>query len=345
MSVQDIIFAAGGSTSSTVRIANFNNVLFGHNDVGGVAYTWDGTGYGTKYPNILNKQMRSVTFAPDGKTVLSGSQYGLSSTEWSVDGFGSTTQIATVPNVDRNIVFHPSGSYAVMCTYDGYSNQPFLRVVSYNSVTSNYDIVTKPSSPTGWRQTLAFSPNWNILLMAGYKSLRAYTWDNINRVPGQLLYSVDTGTAGDNVKMSLNTKTGDIALATNNSGSSPGNVNIYPYSSNGFGTKYINPKKWSITRDVKFSTDGNSIAISGDKTIDVYEWIAGTGFGTLISTKTYGSAIKTFEFSPSSDALCVSVDVSPFVYMYEYDSTAGIGNEYPRTSPDFKYAPTLIAFN
>lgn len=326
-------------------------MLFGHNTGGGIAYKWDGTGYGTKYPNKLNKEMGAVAFAPDGKSVLSGISYrgALFSTEWSVDGFGSTTQIANVPDVDRNIVFHPSGSYAVMCTYDGYNDHPFLRVVSYNSVTSNYDIVTKPSSPTGWRQTLAFSTDGNILFMVGYKSLRAYAWDDINRVPGQLIHSIALSTTHDYYHISINSKTGDVLVCADAMGSNYGVVAIYPYS-NGFGTKYTNPTNWprlvGVSVRSKFSPDGNSIAIAFGGTVEVYEWFTGTGFGALLSTKTYSPlTIVNVEFSPLGDALCVTVGGSPFVYMYEYNSTTGIGNEYPRPSPDFTYAPTLIAFN
>ena len=293
--------------------------------------------------------MDLVAIAPDGKSVLTGlypaGGGGLFSTEWSVNGFGSSAQIATVPNVDRNIVFHPSGSYAVMCTYDGYSNHPFLRVVSYNSVTSNYDIVTKPSSPTGQRQTLAFSTDGIILFMAGYQSLRAYAWDDINRVPGQLIHSIALSTSHDYYHISINSKTGDVLVCADTAGSKYGVVFIYPYS-NGFGTKYTNPTNWLRLVRSKFSPDGNSIAITFGGTVEVYEWVTGTGFGALLSTKTYSPlTIVNVEFSPLGDALCVIVSGSPFVYMYEYNSTTGIGNEYPRPSPDFTYAPTLIAFN
>lgn len=311
------------------------------------AYKWNAIGYGSQYPapvwGVNDNDIRDIVFAPDGKSVIVSGNNNPIFLEWSTNGFGLSDYSVNLSQGDRNIAIHPSGSCIAMCVYNGYNHHPYLKVLKYNPNTFKFDTIVPNTSPTGWKQSLVFSADGNILFTVGpfntFAGLVAYAWDNVTLTPGKLLHSTTAiGPQGDDINISLNSKTGDIATSSSQT------VSVKSYNS-GFGS-YSNPKIWvGKSACAKFSPDGNSIAIKNSKTIEVYSWIEGTGFGSLLSTKTYSGDILQFEFSPTGDAICISSTTTQKVFMYEFDSSTGIGNEYPQMSPALTFAPTHIAFN
>jgi len=107
-------------------------------------------------------------------------------------------------------------------------------------------------------------------------------------------------------------------------------VSTYPWSTEGFGTKFANPTSTDLTSGVSvaFHPRGNAIATAGGPLgpgISVYPW-DGLGFGTKYTSPT--TAVSTYEtvFSPAGDAIFVGL----IAYAW---SSAGFGTQYANVLP------------
>jgi alpha-tubulin suppressor-like RCC1 family protein len=133
-------------------------------------------------------------------------------------------------------------------------------------------------------------------------------------------------------------------------------VTAYPFSENGFGTKYVDPTTslTSSMRSIDFVRSGNAIAMGGITTpyIHAYEWNKSTGFGTKYSNPsvlpTSGTEITKFSFE--SNAIGLTHQNSPYISVYRWNSETGFGTKY--SGPGFsansglsiEFKPGLVAF-
>ena len=137
-----------------------------------------------------------------------------------------------------------------------------------------------------------------------------------------------------------------IALVT---GISP-YINVYPWSSSGFGTKFANPSTLPTGGgyNVAFSLDGAYIAVAHDASpyISVYPW-SSSGFGTKLTAITSGHG-NSVNFSPNGAYLALgSTQTSPYFDVYSW-SSSGFGGDAGFTDPtnvptddveDIKFSP------
>jgi len=116
-------------------------------------------------------------------------------------------------------------------------------------------------------------------------------------------------------------------------------ISAYPWSGNGFGTKYTNAATLagSSGSGVTFSSDGLTIAVAtgGTPYISAYPW-SSSGFGTKYSNPAtlptgyaYGVA-----FSPDGLNIAVAHTITPYISAYPW-SGSGFGTKYsnPATLP------------
>ena len=116
-------------------------------------------------------------------------------------------------------------------------------------------------------------------------------------------------------------------------------ISAYPWSRNGFGTKYADPATLpaSTGNDVTFSPSGNAIAVAHSTTpfVSAYAW-SGSGFGTKFAdpaTLPTGTG-QDVAFNPAGNAIAVAHTTTPFISAYPW-SGSGFGTKFadPATLP------------
>jgi len=129
-------------------------------------------------------------------------------------------------------------------------------------------------------------------------------------------------------------------------------LSVYPWSSSGFGTQYVNPYTLPSTAAgycAAFSPAGNALAYGYDTSIpymDVYRWSA-SGFGAPYASPATSAngEVTGVAFSPAGDAIAASSGSPGYINAWPWNSTTGYGAKYanPATFPtSYSYS---IAFS
>ena len=258
-------------------------------------YSWSSSGFGAKYSDPSTSpgyKCGGVAFSPDGSTLAVAQLSGFAGTRiysWSSSGFG--TLYSNPSNIERrqhNITFSPDGSNIAVVGYEA----PYVQVFPWSSSGAG-TLYSAPSFSTqlGRARGVAFSPDGSALAIAhadGFE-ISVYRWSssgfgNRYALPSPLLHD----TAMD---VAFSPDGSDIAIGTvEDSHASSRTINVYAWSSSGFGTKYSNPATSTnqsphTVLSVKFSPDGSDLVIghSGSPYVSAYPWTTGVGFGTKYS--------------------------------------------------------------
>jgi hypothetical protein len=217
----------------------------------------------------------------------------------------------------------------------------------YNWSASGFGskIADPASAIAGGNYQFAFSPNGNYVAIGstGIPYITAYPWSSSGfgtRYSDPSPSVTAQGASAIGVALTFSPASDAIAMAI--ASFSPDTfVNVYAWSSSGFGSKYSSPSSSLLGdgRGVAFSPSGDAIAVSHGSSpyISVYPWSSATGFGTKYSnpSSSPGSAGNNVTFSPSGDAIAVTTSSSPYISAYQWSSASGFGTKYsdPSTIP------------
>jgi len=303
-----------------------------------LAYTWSGSGFGTKYANPATLPTGSgsgIAFSPasDAIAMAHGTSPFVSAYPWSGSGFGTKyANPATLPNGNgQGIAFSPASDAIAVA----HNNPPTVSAYPWSGSGFGTRYSDPATPPTGEGYGVAFSPAGNAIAVAHTSSpfVSAYPWSGSGF--GTKYANPATLPTGSGNGIAFSPASDAIAMAH---GTSPF-VSAYPWSGSGFGTKYADPATLptGAGSSVAFSPAGDAIAVAHTTSpfVSAYPW-SGSGFGTKYTnpaTLPTGNGIGV-AFSPAGDAIAVAHTSSPFVSAYPW-SGSGFGTKYanPVTLP------------
>ena len=177
---------------------------------------------------------------------------------------------------------------------------------------------------------------------AGSNYQAVYPWSNITGFGTRYANpaSLPTGQAGSDINFNPDGTT--IAICTSDTAASP-YIFAYPWSSNGYGTKYANPATLPTANvlEVNFSPDGAQMALATTVATNagpaVYPWTNLGGYGTKYSQPATGGTAGTggVNFSPDGSAIGTAATANPYIRVWAWSGSTGFGSQYasPATIP------------
>ena len=257
-------------------------------------YSWSSSGFGAKYSDPSTSpgyKCAGVAFSPDGSTLAVAQLNGFAGTRiysWSSSGFG--TLYSNPSNIERfqyNITFSPDGSDIAVVGV----TSPYVQVFPWSSSGAG-TLYSNPSPSISNRaRGVAFSPDGSALAVAHQdgSEISVYSWSSSGF--GTKYSNPSSGLFNDGYSVAFSPDGSDIAIGTiAYSHASSRTINVYAWSSSGFGTKYSNPANSTKNSpnsvlSVKFSPDGSDLVIGhqGSPYVSAYPWTTGVGFGTKYS--------------------------------------------------------------
>lgn len=274
------------------------------------AYQWSIDGFGSKYSDpatLPTGSANQVDWHPSGLSFVftssSTSPY-IQAYSWSEVGFGTkySNPASAVPNLTNQAKFSPSGKDVAV----GHASSPFISVYKWTNSSGFGTLYGAPSTVVGLVNPTAtgsgitdldWHPSGSIIGLVSEQSasgplIQAYGWNG-----GFTTRFATTNIAsptGNGVK--FNPQGTAIAVTS----SSFTRIDVYSWSSAGFGSKFSNPGTLPSGngKKVEFSPDGAQIGIVHEQTpyITTYPWTE-AGFGTKYSDPSPG-----FTFNPSGTA-------------------------------------------
>jgi WD40 repeat protein len=93
--------------------------------------------------------------------------------------------------------------------------------------------------------------------------------------------------------------------------------------SGGFGARITDPVSYlpGFPSDIKFSPNGESLAVAATTSVVVYAW-SSSGFGAVLGDVTPGGNVLGVTYSPNGDYIAVAHSSSPYVSIYPWSGTA-----------------------
>ena len=341
---------AGGSIDPCVAIAHYDSPYIS-------VYPWEtGTGFGTKFanPSTLPNIVKAVAFSPDGANIAVVGAYSpyVYVYPWSSDGFGTKySDPSTLPaGSSMSVAFSPDGANLAV----GHQTAPRITVYPWSSSGFGTKYTDPSSALAGTGQGVAWSPDGADIAVAHYTSpfITVYPWSSgfgtkyadPSSLPGSYGMSVAFSPDGT-----------DIALGHGNGTNPTCYMTSYPWSSSGFGTKYMYPSinygyaPAGTVTGIKFSPDGNDLAASMDSTpfIRVWPWPL-TGYGAPYSNPGTLPANHCLDvaFSPDgADIAVVHYNLSGHrISAYPWYSGSGYGTKYANPSSQLPGQGNGVAF-
>jgi hypothetical protein len=246
-------------------------------------------------------------------------------------GFGTTFSIPTLSATTNGIAFEP-GAQAIGLT-EGGSGSATVQAWQWSS--SGFGTkYTNASSQNVWGpQDMKWSPSGDYVLVSGifYDCCAVWGWSNSTGFGTKYaLYATNTFKVYRGISWHPNENYIAVSLST-----AP-YVEVYPWSSSGWGSKVADPTTAASGSAyvALFSPDGNSIAVSTEVSpyIDAYYW-TGSGFGSKYAnpaTAPSGNQSRGLAFAPDSSALACTSTTGPLIHAYPFTTGAsgGFGSKF-----------------
>jgi hypothetical protein len=246
-----------------------------------------------------------------------------------------------------------SGSVKKVSKYIAIAGGGVTNYSVYNWSASGFGSkIADPASGPVASQQMAFSPDGNYIALGTGAGIVAYPWSSsgFGTRYSDATFSASGGNAVGGVGLTFSPASDAIAAAL--ASTSPDTfVNVFAWSSSGFGSRYSSPSSSLLGdgRGVAFSPSGDAIAVAHGSSpfVSVYPWSSATGFGTKYSnpSSSPGSAGNNVTFSPSGDVIAVVTFNAPYISAYQWSSASGFGTRYSNPSTIPGAAGNGVAFS
>jgi hypothetical protein len=251
------------------------------------AYPFDAsTGWGTRY-NSPSTLPSGNTFGPKfGGGYVAFSSYGtqklLIYPFSSTTGFGTLLADPATPSsssqADGPSLTKTGDAVAIAI---GSSPCVFAYPISGGVIGAKF---TNPSTITAYTASSCFSPDGTAIFVTSNVSpfVRAFAWNSTTGFGTEFSSPTTLPTAAtQTIRFSNSGKT--IVLSATNQ------MNAYPWSSAGFGTKWANPSTAFSTGPITaaaFTSDDSSVSFPTSYNVQTYHWNDATGFGSRYTDPT-----------------------------------------------------------